>query len=50
MFVPPRSHIYREAPKQDRAIFKDYTPLVERLSLDEAYLEVSDNLEGLPTG
>ena len=35
--------------KQVQAIFKDYTPLVEPLSLDEAYLDVSDNLKGLPT-
>ena len=39
VFVPPRFDVYREVSKQVQAIFKDYTPLVEPLSLDEAYLE-----------
>ena len=38
VFVPPRFDVYREVSKQVQAIFKDYTPLVEPLSLDEAYL------------
>ena len=49
VFVPPRFDVYREVSKQIYAIFKDYTPLVEPLSLDEAYLDVTDNLEGIPT-
>jgi DNA polymerase IV len=49
VFVPPRFHVYREVSKQVQAIFKDYTPLVEPLSLDEAYLDVTDNLRGIPT-
>jgi DNA polymerase IV len=49
VFVPPRFDIYREVSKQVQAIFKDYTPLVEPLSLDEAYLDVTDNLKGIPT-
>src|SRR6201996_1819858 len=49
MFVPPRFEVYRDVSKQVQAIFKDYTPLVEPLSLDEAYLDVTDNLRGIPT-
>ena len=49
MFVPPRFAVYREVSKQIHAIFKDYTPLVEPLSLDEAYLDVTDHLKGIPT-
>ena len=49
VFVPPRFDVYREVSNQTHAIFKDYTPLVELLSLDEAYLDVTDNLKGIPT-
>jgi DNA polymerase IV len=49
VFVPPRFDVYREVSKQIHAIFKDYTPLVEPLSLDEAYLDVTDNLKGIRT-
>jgi impB/mucB/samB family len=49
MFVPPRFDVYREVSNQVQAIFKDYTPLVEPLSLDEAYLDITDNLRGIPT-
>jgi DNA polymerase IV len=49
VFVPPRFDVYREVSNQIHAIFKDYTPLVEPLSLDEAYLDVTDNLRGIPT-
>jgi nucleotidyltransferase/DNA polymerase involved in DNA repair len=49
VFVPPRFDVYREVSKQVQSIFKDYTPLVEPLSLDEAYLDVTDNLKGIPT-
>ena len=47
VFVPPRFDVYREVSKQVQAIFKDYTPLVEPLSLDEAYLDITDNLRGI---
>ena len=49
VFVPPRFDVYRAVSRQIHAIFRDYTPLVEPLSLDEAYLDVTDNLRGLPT-
>lgn len=49
VFVPPRFDVYREVSRQIRAIFADYTPLIEPLSLDEAYLDVTDNRRGLPT-
>jgi DNA polymerase IV len=48
-FVRPRFDVYREVSKQVQAIFKDYAPLVEPLSLDEAYLDVTDSLKGIPT-
>ncbi|OUR90245.1 DNA polymerase IV [Gammaproteobacteria bacterium 42_54_T18] len=39
--VPPRMNRYREASKQIQQIFKQFTPTIEPLSLDEAYLDVS---------
>lgn len=41
VFLPLRFDLYRAASQQIRSIFHDYTPLVEPLSLDEAYLDVS---------
>ena len=41
--IPPRMDKYREASQQVHAIFRDYTALIEPLSLDEAYLDVSDS-------
>ena len=49
VFVKPRFEVYRAVSRQIRAIFEDYTPLVEPLSLDEAYLDVTENLKGIPT-
>lgn len=46
IFVPPRFEVYRAVSQQIRAIFADYTPLVEPLSLDEAYLDLTDHLAG----
>ena len=42
IFVKPRFERYKEISNQIRAIFLEYTPLVEPLSLDEAYLDVSE--------
>ncbi len=49
VFVPPDFVRYREVSRQVRAIFLRHTPLVEPLSLDEAYLDVTEELTGLPT-
>ncbi len=49
VFVKPRFEVYRAVSRQIRDIFQDYTPLVEPLSLDEAYLDVTENLKGIPT-
>ena len=49
VFVAPRFDVYRVVSRQIRAIFSDYTPLVEPLSLDEAYLDVTENRRGIPT-
>ncbi len=47
IFRKPRFDIYREVSQQIRAIFRDYTPHVEPLSLDEAYLDVTEDLKGI---
>jgi DNA polymerase-4 len=47
VFVKPRFDAYREVSNRIRAIFFDYTPHVEPLSLDEAYLDVTEDLKGI---
>src|SRR5437762_6100244 len=49
VFLPPDFPRYRAVSKQVREIFKRHTDLIEPLSLDEAYLDVSENKTGLPT-
>jgi len=49
IFVSPRFERYKEISKKIRAIFHDYTDLVEPLSLDEAYLDVTENKKGNPS-
>jgi DNA polymerase IV len=49
IFVKPRFDVYRAISHQIRAIFAEYTPLVEPLSLDEAYLDVTENLKAMPS-
>jgi DNA polymerase-4 len=49
IFVKPRFDVYRAVSHQIRAIFADYTDLIEPLSLDEAYLDVSEDRRGLGT-
>ncbi len=47
IFVPPRFEVYKAISLQIRKIFAEYTPLIEPLSLDEAYLDVTENLKGM---
>ena len=47
IFCPPRFEVYKAVSRQIRAIFLGYTPHVEPLSLDEAYLDVTDDLRGI---
>jgi DNA polymerase IV len=47
IFVKPRFDVYRAVSLQIRAIFAAYTPIIEPLSLDEAYLDVTENLKGI---
>ena len=49
IFVRPRFERYREISNHIREIFYQYTDLVEPLSLDEAYLDVSQNKSGMPS-
>lgn len=46
IFVPHRFEVYRAISRQVRDIFLEWTPLVQPLSLDEAYLDVTGNLKG----
>src|SRR5258706_582113 len=48
-FIHPDFEKYRAVSKQIREIFERHTPLVEPLSLDEAYLDVTQELTGIPT-
>ena len=47
VFVKPRFDVYRAVSQQVRGIFADYTDLIEPLSLDEAYLDVTEDRRGL---
>jgi DNA polymerase-4 len=47
IFVRPRFDVYREVSLQVRAILAEYTAIIEPLSLDEAYLDVTENLQGI---
>ena len=49
IFVKPRFERYKEISKKIRSIFYEYTDLVEPLSLDEAYLDVTENKKGNPS-
>ena len=49
IFVPPDFARYRAVSRSVREIFKRHTDLIEPLSLDEAYLDVTENKTGLAT-
>jgi DNA polymerase-4 len=49
VFVPPDFPRYRAAPRMAHEIFRRHTDLIEPLSLDEAYLDMTENKTGLPT-
>jgi len=49
VFIPPDFTRYRAVSRLTREIFKRHTDLVEPLSLDEAYLDLTENKTGLPT-
>ncbi|QMU63126.1 MAG: DNA polymerase IV [Flavobacteriaceae bacterium] len=49
IFVKPRFERYKEISSKVREIFYEYTDLVEPLSLDEAYLDVTENKKGNPS-
>ncbi len=49
IFVSPRFARYKEVSSQIHEIFKQYTDLIEPLSLDEAWLDVTDNKIGEPS-
>ena len=49
VFVPPRFEVYRAVSRKIHTILSHYTALIEPLSLDEAYLDVTEDLRGLGT-
>lgn len=48
IFVKPRFEVYKAVSQQIRDTFAEHTPIIELLSLDEAYLDVTENLQGIP--
>ena len=48
IFVKPRFEVYKAVSRQIREIFEEHTPIIEPLSLDEAYLDVTENLQKIP--
>ncbi len=47
LILPPRYSVYKKISQQIREIFYEYTDLVEPLSLDEAFLDVTENKKGI---
>ena len=48
IFVKPRFEVYKTISQQIRSIFAEHTRIIEPLSLDEAYLDVTENYQGIP--
>src|ERR1700682_3212732 len=48
IFAKPRFEVYKAVSQQIREIFAQHTLIIEPLSLDEAYLDVTENLQGIP--
>ena len=48
IFVKPRFEVYKAVSQQIREIFAEHTPIIEPLSLDEACLDVTENLQNIP--
>ena len=48
IFAPLRFDVYRLVSREIRNIFSEYTDLIEPLSLDEAFLDVTENKPGIP--
>jgi DNA polymerase-4 len=48
IFVKPRFEVYKAVSQQIREIFEEHTSIIEPLSLDEAYLDVTENLQNIP--
>ncbi|ACF02308.1 DNA-directed DNA polymerase [Rhodopseudomonas palustris TIE-1] len=48
IFVKPRFEVYKAISQQIREIFAEHTAIIEPLSLDEAYLDVTENLQNIP--
>src|SRR6185437_2740585 len=48
IFVKLRFEVYKEVSRHIRSIFAEHTEIIEPLSLDEAYLDVTENIQGIP--
>jgi DNA polymerase-4 len=48
IFVKPRFEVYKDISRHIRMIFAEHTEIIEPLSLDEAYLDVTENIHGIP--
>ena len=48
IFIPGRMDVYKDVSRQIHEIFHEYTDLIEPISLDEAFLDVTDNKPGIP--